>query len=79
MIEVRWVVLGAVLALAACGEQEPAQTTPEPKATTTKQMQAPATTEAPKEVAPEAAGNGTEVDGKAAGGEGSTGGSPASE
>ena len=42
MIHMRWVALSAVLALAACGEQQQAQTTPEPKATTTKQMQAPA-------------------------------------
>ena len=41
MIKMRWVALSAVLALAACGEQQQAQTTPEPEATTKPAGEAP--------------------------------------
>ncbi len=41
MIKMRWVALSAVLALAACGEQQQAQTTPEPEAITKPAGEAP--------------------------------------
>lgn len=78
MIKVRWLALSAVLALVACGEQEQAQTAPEPEATTTQQMRAPATTAAPEQAAPNASGGYMEVGPGAGKGQGA-GGSPASE
>ena len=45
MIKMRWVALSAVLALAACGEQEQAKTTPEPESTAKQAGEAP---QAPK-------------------------------
>lgn len=68
VIQLRWVALSAVLTLAACGEQEQAQTTPEPKATTTQQNQTPATNQTP----PKASGGYMEVGPGAGSGQGAS-------